>query len=820
MSAHKSIDKICISIVAVTVALAILFCNGKALGIETQARTIGYENRLFDNTKVHTFDIVINDWESFIETCESEIYSSCNVVIDGELIKNVGIRGKGNTSLSSVKNMNSSRYSFKIEFDQYDKTKSYHGLDKLCLNNIIQDNTYMKDYLAYTLMGNFGVDAPLCSFVYITVNGEDWGLYLAVEAIEESFLERNYGTNYGDLYKPDSMSFGGGGPGNGQNFSMTDFINENTESDEDADTENSSEGTESGNGFPGGGNFDFSDMPDMGNFDMSNMPNMGDFDPSSIPNMDFGDFDMSSIPGFGGSDSNPDGSSDAGTGEKSPVQGGFGGFGGFGGGFGMGSDDVKLKYIDDDADSYSNIFNNAKTTVNTADKNRLISSLKALTEQSDIENTVDVDEVIRYFVVHIFLCNGDSYTGSMIHNYYLYEKDGQLSMIPWDYNLAYGSFTGGAASSSVNSAIDTPVSGDMSDRPMVSWIFDNEEYTEMYHEYFKEFLNSVDLTAMIEETAALIDEYVEKDPTKFCTYEEFQTGVEAIKQFCELRAESVEGQLNGTIPSTSAGQSADSSSLIDTNGLNTSDMGSMGSGGFGGGNRGGFGGNTKDGFSGSNKDSFGGSDKVETGKNTDSAEAVSATFTSTGSGTDMGGFGGGMSGDFDPSQFGGGNMPGGFDPSQFGGGNMPDGFDPSQFGGGNMPDGFDPSQFGGGNMPGGFDQSQLPDGFDASQFSGGNTSKQETSENDTSENSTSDADNASDGKSDVKDAGSSKPSSGRTGSSSDRTSSDKSGFNAGSFSGFGGSSQGCDSTEYILLGVSAAVLLLGILVAAVFKRRK
>ena len=34
----------------------------------------------------------------------------------------------------------------------------------------------MKDYLAYRLMGNFGVVSPLCSYVYITVNGEDWGL--------------------------------------------------------------------------------------------------------------------------------------------------------------------------------------------------------------------------------------------------------------------------------------------------------------------------------------------------------------------------------------------------------------------------------------------------------------------------------------------------------------------------------------------------------------------------------------------------------------------------------------------------------------------
>ena len=48
---------------------------------------------------------------------------------------------------------------------------------------------------------------------------------------------------------------------------------------------------------------------------------------------------------------------------------------------------------------------------------------------------VDVEQVIRYFVVHKYVCSGDSYTGSMIHNYYLYEEDGQISIIDNAYNL-------------------------------------------------------------------------------------------------------------------------------------------------------------------------------------------------------------------------------------------------------------------------------------------------------------------------------------------------------------------------------------------------
>ena len=67
------------------------------------------------------------------------------------------------------------------------------------------------------------------------------------------------------------------------------------------------------------------------------------------------------------------------------------------------------------------------------------------------------------------------------------------------------------------------------------------------------------LEERIDATAALLAPYVQQDPTKFCTYEEFQTAAETLKEFCSLRAQSIAGQLAGTIPATSEGQAADSS---------------------------------------------------------------------------------------------------------------------------------------------------------------------------------------------------------------------------------------------------------------------
>ncbi len=587
MSTHKNIDRICVVIIVLCLLLTLLFMNGKALGLQSDSRTMGYEQTLFDTSKVHTIDIIIDDWDGFISTCESETYSACTVVIDNEAMKNVAIRGKGNTSLSTVKTMGSERYSFKIEFDQYEDGKNYHGLDKLSLNNLIQDNTCMKDYLAYRLMGEFGADAPLCSFAYITVNGEDWGLYLAVEGIEDSFLQRNYGRDTGELYKPDSMSFGGGGPGNGKDFNMEDFMNRDTE-----------EGDSSDSGFGGGelpegfdpSQFGNGEIPEGSGFPGEPPEGFGPGQPGEQPPEGFDPSQSGGRPSEGTdpAGSGADGGQPEGETGGSRRRGGFD----FGGVFGgMGSTDVKLRYIDDDPDSYSNIFGNAKTDVTKADQTRLIQALKKLNAYEDLEDVVDVDEVIRYFVVHNYVCNGDSYTGSIIHNYYLHESDGQLSMIPWDYNLAFGSFQSSDATDTVNDPIDTPMSvSDPDDQPMWGWIQSSEEYTEMYHEYFAEFLDTVDIQGIIDEAYALIRPYVEKDPTAFCTLEEFDTGVETLRTFCALRTESVRGQLEGTIPSTDAGQREESSSLVDASGIAVSAMGSMG-GGFGGGfPGGGFGG--------------------------------------------------------------------------------------------------------------------------------------------------------------------------------------------------------------------------------------
>lgn len=92
MSTSRHMDKICVAAVMLSLVLAFLSMNGESVAMVSAGRSMGYENRLFDVSSVHTIDIVMEDWEEFIETCESEEYSPCTVVIDGEGYKNIGVR--------------------------------------------------------------------------------------------------------------------------------------------------------------------------------------------------------------------------------------------------------------------------------------------------------------------------------------------------------------------------------------------------------------------------------------------------------------------------------------------------------------------------------------------------------------------------------------------------------------------------------------------------------------------------------------------------------------------------------------------------------
>lgn len=204
---------------AVILCLAVLSCPEQIVAVSGGTGvTMEYETRLFDREEILNIDIRIEEeaWEALLQNASEEEYVSCDVVVNGECFYSVAIRPKGNTSLSAIaSDPTTDRYSFKLEFDRYMEGQSLYGLDKLILNNQYADASNMKEAVVYDMYAYLDADASLCNYAKVSVNGEYWGLYLALEAVEESFMLRCYGTQNGMLYKPET-EMGGGRPfGNG-----------------------------------------------------------------------------------------------------------------------------------------------------------------------------------------------------------------------------------------------------------------------------------------------------------------------------------------------------------------------------------------------------------------------------------------------------------------------------------------------------------------------------------------------------------------------------------------------------------------------------
>lgn len=573
-----------------------------------------YQNTLFDTSSVIEVDIDISEdnWTALLENATAEEYYDCDVTINGTTYEHVGLRAKGNTSLSMVASSDSDRYSFKIKFDEYVDGQSCDGLSKLVLNNNYSDATMMKEALCYDMFAFLGADASLYNYAKVSVNGEYRGVYLALEPVEESFAIRNYGTGYGQLYKPDSMEMGGPGKMKGISISQIreemgfDADSDDTQASSNAGKSDMQASNEAGKSdaqaSSDAGKSDTQASSDAGKSDTQVSSDTSDADSGSQSgsgsaqdtdkNSDTGK-NKPSAPPSASSENPPSPPMDAPDGfpEGSGDQSRPGNGNPPGGGFGDDSA-ASLNYIDDELSSYETIWESSVFKSTDKDHRRVINALKNIcADDADTEvlaESMDVDNILRYMAVQTFVVNLDSLSGSMAHNYYLYEDDGQLNIIPWDYNLAFGGFQSGSASETINFPIDTPFSSgvDLADRQFFMALLENETYLAQYHDYLsqlvEEYVNGGGFDSFYDRVTAQIDALVQNDPTSFYTYDEYTAAAAMLKETVALRAASVQGQLDGSIPSTRDGQSEDSSNLLDASSIDLSVMGVMNGGGQGG----------------------------------------------------------------------------------------------------------------------------------------------------------------------------------------------------------------------------------------------
>lgn len=366
---------------------------------------------LFQGDNIINVNVTIDeeDWESILASPLDKEYKSVSVDIDGTKLNNVGFSTKGNMTLSSVASMDDSdRYSFRLKFDKYDKTQTLLGLDKMVLNNNYTDPSYLREYLHYEALRNIGLDVPMTAFVNLYINGELFGFYTGVEAIDDSYLERNYGEDYeeGVLYDTEEKSY--------------------------------------------------------------------------------------------------------------------------------------LQY--EESGDYRTITEDLGTDEDKAKLKNFIQTLNDMPEgeKGDIESVLDVDSALKYIAGNVVFGNYDSYNGDKGHNYMLYgNAAGKFTVVPWDFNMSFGGYSGGGGGRSAgasgtttnvnatNVSVDEPVLGiSMDSVPMIGKLLAVPEYKARYLEYVNELVDDMEgIQSRIAELSDLIRPYVEADPTRFYTLEQFESNV-------------------------------------------------------------------------------------------------------------------------------------------------------------------------------------------------------------------------------------------------------------------------------------------------------
>ncbi len=160
---------------------------------------------IFSDEEVHLVEIELSD-EAFTSLIiDPLVYVEGSISFAGQRFESVGVRLKGR--VGSFRDL-SGKASFKIDMNRYVEGQELDGLEKLTFNNTVVDCSFTKERMAFRVFRALGIPASRTGYVYITVNGVDYGLYPHIESVDDAFLERNYDDPSGNLYEAEYIEDG------------------------------------------------------------------------------------------------------------------------------------------------------------------------------------------------------------------------------------------------------------------------------------------------------------------------------------------------------------------------------------------------------------------------------------------------------------------------------------------------------------------------------------------------------------------------------------------------------------------------------------
>lgn len=133
-------------------------------------------------------------WQALRDNYLDNQHYAANLSIDGVAVLQVGIRSRGEGS------RNEEKPGLKVDFNRYVPTQEYYGYKSLVIDNLVQDESMLRERLSFLVFEAMGIAAPRNAFARLTVNGEYWGLFALVEPVSKPFLEARFGEKSGTLF--------------------------------------------------------------------------------------------------------------------------------------------------------------------------------------------------------------------------------------------------------------------------------------------------------------------------------------------------------------------------------------------------------------------------------------------------------------------------------------------------------------------------------------------------------------------------------------------------------------------------------------------
>ncbi|MBC8345167.1 MAG: CotH kinase family protein [Candidatus Marinimicrobia bacterium] len=216
---------------------------------------------VFPSNKVNRMDIVISEknWQKMLDDMtdkygpfgsgnmgpdgkfvdENPIWVPCDFYFEDKQWYKVGVRFKGNSTIKFAWSRGKWKIPLKLDFDEFEDeypqidNQRFYGFKKISMSSNAMDNSLLREKVAADIFREVGIPAAHTAFYVIYLDHGDgaqfWGLYTAVEVVDDTVIETQFINDKGNLYKPE----GRGATFDKDSFNQESFEKKTNEDDSD-----------------------------------------------------------------------------------------------------------------------------------------------------------------------------------------------------------------------------------------------------------------------------------------------------------------------------------------------------------------------------------------------------------------------------------------------------------------------------------------------------------------------------------------------------------------------------------------------------------